>query len=201
MTKSDFYSSLGLYVDRNFFDAEFCEKVRSEMNIATGRPASYVKMDKILYDEKVRKTKQHNVSNETLSFVKQRLLELKPLLENHFSMVLKGWQDPVFLFYKKGDFFRPHYDKGTKPENPKETRDREVSIVIFLNNEDDKPGRDSYSGGSLRLYGLRDDPLFRNHGFHIIGRSGMLLAFRSDVLHEVTPVKEGERNTVVSWFV
>jgi SM-20-related protein len=201
MTKSDFYSSLGLFVEKSFFDTELCERIRREMNTARGRPGRYIKRDKILYDEKVRKTKQQNVSQETLTFVKKRLLELKPLLESHFSKVLRGCQDPVFLYYKKGDFFLPHYDKGIKPENPKETKDREVSVVVFLNSEDDNTDQNSYSGGSLRLYGLGDDPLFKNHGFHIIGNAGMLLAFRSEILHEVTPVKEGERYTVVSWFV
>lgn len=171
------------------------------MNTAQGDPAGVIKMDKALYDEKVRKTKEQKVSQETLSFVKKRLSELKPLLESHFGKVLRGYQDPVFLYYKKGDFFLPHYDKGIKPENPKEIRDREVSAVVFLNSEDDNTDEDSYSGGSLRFYGLRDDPLFKNHGFHIIGKTGMLLAFRSEILHEVTPIEEGERYTVVTWFV
>lgn len=201
MTKSDFYSSLGLFVEKDFFNTELCERIRKEMNTALGDPAGVIKMDKTLYDEKVRKTKQQKVSPETLSFVKKRLLELKPSLENHFGKLLRGYQNPVFLYYKKGDFFRPHYDKGMKPENPKEIRDREVSVVVFLNSEDDSTDEDSYSGGSLRLYGLRDDPLFKKHGFHIIGKTGMLLAFRSEILHEVTPVKEGERYTVVSWFI
>jgi SM-20-related protein len=201
MTKSDFYSSLGLFIEKSFFDTELCERIRREMYTAGGIPGRYVKGDKILYDDKVRKTRQKRVSDETVSFVKERLLEVKPLLESHFAKVLSGCQDPVLLYYKKGDFFLPHYDKGNKPENPKDTRDREVSVVVFLNSEDDNPDENSYSGGSLRLYGLRDDPLFKNHGFHIIGKTGMLLAFRSEILHEVTPVKEGERYTAVSWFV
>jgi predicted 2-oxoglutarate/Fe(II)-dependent dioxygenase YbiX len=28
----------------------------------------------------------------------------------------------------------------------------------------------------------------------------MLVAFRSDVLHQVSPVTKGERFTIVSWF-
>jgi SM-20-related protein len=201
MTKSDFYSSLGLFVEKNFFDTKLCERIRREMNTARGDPAGVIKMDKVLYDEKVRKTKQQNVSQDTLTFVKKRMSERKPLLESHFGKVLRGYQDPVFLYYRKGDFFLPHYDKGIKPENPKEVRDREVSVVVFLNSEAENTDENSYWGGSLRLYGLRDDPLFKSHGFQIIGKTGMLLAFRSDILHEVTPVKEGERYTVVSWFV
>jgi SM-20-related protein len=33
-----------------------------------------------------------------------------------------------------------------------------------------------------------------------VGEPGLLVAFRSDTVHEVLPVTHGERFTVVSWF-
>jgi SM-20-related protein len=34
----------------------------------------------------------------------------------------------------------------------------------------------------------------------LIGEPGLLVAFRSDVLHEVEAVTHGERYSIVSWF-
>jgi SM-20-related protein len=44
------------------------------------------------------------------------------------------------------------------------------------------------------------DPRWQSVGFGVEGEEGLLIAFRSDLLHEVTPVTHGERYTLVSWF-
>ena len=77
---------------------------------------------------------------------------------------------------------------------------RQVSVVLFLNSESEIPNPDAYAGGSLTLYGLLQEPLWEKYGFSLKGETGLLVAFRSDVFHEVIPVTEGERFTVVSWF-
>ena len=38
------------------------------------------------------------------------------------------------------------------------------------------------------------------HASRIIPRRGMLVVFPADTLHEVTPVADGHRDTVVDWF-
>jgi predicted 2-oxoglutarate/Fe(II)-dependent dioxygenase YbiX len=58
----------------------------------------------------------------------------------------------------------------------------------------------NYTGGSLTFYGLFDGK-GKNIGFPLIGQAGLLVAFRSVILHGVTSVTSGERFTVVSWFV
>jgi SM-20-related protein len=45
-----------------------------------------------------------------------------------------------------------------------------------------------------------DDERARSVGFPLIGEAGLLLAFRPNLVHEVTPVTHGERCTVVTWF-
>jgi predicted 2-oxoglutarate/Fe(II)-dependent dioxygenase YbiX len=54
-------------------------------------------------------------------------------------------------------------------------------------------------GGALRLYGLADpgDPAVP---FDIVPAAGTLVAFPSDVLHEVLPVTAGVRDAIVDWF-
>ena len=95
--------------------------------------------------------------------------------------------------YRPGDFYRPHRDRAARAGDFVEgARSRRVSVVLFLN--------DGYSGGALTLYGLVDDPKWRAYGFPIAPAPGLLIAFASDLVHEVTPVTAGERCTAVSWF-
>jgi len=201
MKNSDFYSSLGLFVKKNFLDDELCEKIRSEMSSSGGNPAQFIRKDKNLLDEKVRRTMEKQVSKDTKVLISDKLSGVKDELEAYFDMTLLHSQGPKFLYYEEGDFFQRHYDKGVIPENPEPIKARKVSTVIFLNSEIDEPENNTYVGGSLIIYGIMKDPRFESHGFSLIGTAGMLLAFRSDLLHEVKPVKAGVRYTVVDWFV
>ena len=193
-------SSFGLFAKKNFLGDELCERIRSEMSSSKGSPARFVKTDERLLDENVRRTVEKEVSKVTRDLLSDRLSAVKGELEAYFDITLSHPQDPKFLYYREGDFFQRHFDKGTNPQNPQEAKDRKVSTIIFLNNETDEPGNDSYTGGSFIIYGILSDPRFESHGFKFPGTTGTLIAFRSELFHEVTPVTSGVRYTVVDWF-
>ncbi|MGH7849476.1 MAG: 2OG-Fe(II) oxygenase [Thermodesulfobacteriota bacterium] len=193
-------SSFGLFVKKSFLDADLCAGIRAEMSSAGGNPSSVVKSDERLLDEKYRRTVTKDVSDETRALLTEKLTGAKAELEAYFGVELSHPQEPQFLFYREGDFFQVHVDRGTDPKNPEAVRERKVSAIIFFNNETDEPGDETYTGGSLIIYGILKDPRFESRGFKVPGAAGMLLAFRSDLFHEVTPVTSGSRYTVVSWF-
>ncbi len=193
-------SSFGLFLKKDFLSKELCRVVRSEMSSSEGSPASVMRTDERLVEENVRRTVTKEVSGETRSLLGEKLTEAKAELEAYFGVELTHPQEPQFLFYRKGDFFQVHTDIGTNPKLPEAVRGRKVSAVVFLNDESEEPGEDTYSGGSLIIYGILKDPRFESRGFRVPGTAGMLLAFRSDLFHEVTPVTSGSRYTVVSWF-
>ena len=66
--------------------------------------------------------------------------------------------------------------------------------MIFLNRESESPEAGDYCGGSLVF-----SDLFRQR-FRVSPEPGMLLAFRSETTHEVTPVTHGERYSIASWY-
>lgn len=200
MLTSAFFARLGVFVVKDFFDAELCARIRSELRVATGSQATIYRKGTALIDENKRKTTRVEVDALTMSYVEERLQGLKPALESHFNLVLTDCDTPQFLVYKEGDFFRPHLDRRWKPDDLHYLKDRRVSVAIFLNGQAEDPGPDSYCGGSLKLYGLIDEPLWKACGFPLIGEQGLLVAFRSDVLHEVEAVTHGERYSIVSWF-
>jgi predicted 2-oxoglutarate/Fe(II)-dependent dioxygenase YbiX len=73
--------------------------------------------------------------------------------------------------------------------------------VIFLNARSSVPAENRYGGGSLKFYALLDGPKWENCPFSLDAEPGLLIAFRSDTVHEVEPVTFGQRFTIVTWFL
>ena len=48
--------------------------------------------------------------------------------------------------------------------------------------------------------GLMADPRWKSVGLGLSGEEGVLVAFRSELLHEVVPVTHGQRYTLVTWY-
>ncbi|HZC81508.1 MAG TPA: 2OG-Fe(II) oxygenase, partial [Nitrospiraceae bacterium] len=101
---------------------------------------------------------------------------------------------------REGDFYQVHNDGDNGADAPALTRERKVSVVIFLNSQAQQPVDDTYGGGSLTFYGLIDDPRWLTYGFPLSSEPGLLVAFRSNVLHQVLPVTYGKRYSIVSWL-
>jgi SM-20-related protein len=73
-------------------------------------------------------------------------------------------------------------------------------VVIFLNGTSAEPRDDTYGGGALTFYELFDDPVGRKIGFPLEADEGLLVAFRANLLHSVTPITHGDRYTITGWY-
>jgi predicted 2-oxoglutarate/Fe(II)-dependent dioxygenase YbiX len=196
----EFFANFGLYVARNFLDPALCAEFRSQASVATGIAAT-VRREGSQYavDEEIRRTKVAEVSEQSEALIQERLLALKPVLDSHFGVATTECRRPQFLVYRPGDFFRAHADSSRDPAAPAFSTRRRVSIVIFLNGEGLE--QESYAGGSLVFYDLMGDPRARDHGFPLTAEAGLLVAFRSELVHAVIPVTRGTRFTIVSWLL
>ena len=123
-----------------------------------------------------------------------RIEALRPTLERHFGVALASAEPAGLLRYATGGFYRPHRDRSSGTPG---TRDRAVSVVIFVN---DREGGRRYEGGALRIYGLLGEGPLAEVGLDMEPDAGTLVAFRSEWLHEVTPVTAGQRFTIVTWL-
>jgi SM-20-related protein len=192
----------GLFVQESFLEKDLCDRLAAEMRSATARPATVrasteTGTDEV--DEEHRRTKMADVSDASMSLIKNRLGAIKPVLEEQFAMTLGDLQKPQFLVYREGDFFHPHVDNAGNA-NDRAVDDyvarRRVSLVVFVNG-----GTGAYAGGALTLYGLLDqDARGESVGLPITEAPGLLVAFRSETLHSVAPVTRGDRCSVVSWL-
>jgi SM-20-related protein len=188
-----------LYVVKQFLEPRICQEIVAEMRASQADAATvYGRTTSGVVEQNVRQTLRSRPSLTTVDFVTQRLLACKQTLEKHFSVTLAECEDPQFLRYREGDFFVAHQDGNTGLLRL-ETESRLVSLVIFLSCEATAPQVDAHCGGSLVFTNLRAGPGDRTK-FHLPGEPGMLVAFRSETTHEVTPVTHGERYSIVSWF-
>ena len=191
----------GLFLVRDFLDPRECAAVRAEARAAAGHPAPvYIQGADGVVHEDVRKTSSLEVSAATASVFEQRLRELREEIGNYFKLNLTDCEPPQFLRYSEGDFFVRHQDGDTDQIEFDHLRVRKVSVVLFLNGGAGGPDAETFGGGELLIYRAGDDPEQGSVAFPVMGEPGLLVAFRSDTVHEVTPVTRGERFTVVSWF-
>jgi len=190
----------GLFVRPGFLDSDTCRTLRKEMDtsVRTSQGAILSKNGDHEVDATYRQVNDRKVSPGAIDMVKKKLKGIQAQLEEHFEVTLTRFQTPRFLFYQEGDFYQPHKDNSNQVDAPSFMKDRKVSIVIFLNNEE-IPLRNNYTGGALAFYGLGNDPRTEKIGFPLHGEEGLLVAFPSHLRHEVTKVTGGKRYTVVSW--
>ena len=183
-----------LFLLRNFLDAETCAKLRAELIEApTTQAPVYIQGTEGLVHEDIRKTTSVHPAPDTFTAVHERLLQQKSALEQHFGEALHDCERPQFLRYKEGDFFVRHQDGNTRQLDFDHLRVRRISIVVFLNDFSIEPQDGCYSGGVLSFYD-------QEQTFGLEGETGLLVAFTAETFHEVLPVTNGERFTIISWF-
>jgi SM-20-related protein len=175
-----------LFLLHNFLDTEACALLRAELaESPTTQAPVYIEGTEGTVHETIRKTTSLHPSPETFSHIHEQLSLQKPALETHFGESLTDCERPQFLRYKTGDFFVRHQDGNTEQLEFDHLRIRRISIVVFLN--------DGFTGGTLNFYD-------QDGAFGLQGETGLLVAFTADTLHEVSPVSNGDRFTIISWF-
>ena len=183
--------SLGLFVRREFLTREESARITHEMTRSAKQSATASVKDDVRED--VRSASLCDVPNETVELVRSRLESLIAELEKYFDLQLSGVQPLNFLEYGVGGHHVAHRDASTSP--PYDTR--KVSFSILLQDERDDPDEAAFSGGTLLFYGLIGD---EDAGLLVRAEAGVLVAFRSTVVHEVKPVLAGTRHSIVTWM-
>jgi SM-20-related protein len=193
MTGALALESLGLFVRPSFLDEAECARFVEAMRTGPRVKGRVATDDAEHVDENVRRVWCTDPGRESVRAVYDAFCEVKPELESHFHRPLDDLDGPDFLVYEAGAHYTPHRDVGPHNEG------RAISAVVFLNGPGTGDG-DGYVGGTLTLYGLLDGPEWTNFPVRVTAHPGLLVAFPSDTVHEVTPVSSGRRCTVVGWF-
>jgi predicted 2-oxoglutarate/Fe(II)-dependent dioxygenase YbiX len=181
---------LGLYVESGFLSPQICKATVQEMTEGPRAPAQITVDGATATDTGIRRALSVDVPPGTAAVVDAALTAVKPRLERHFALTLHGHEPPHYLVYERGAFFVAHRDRPRSGAS--ELSARRVSVVLFLN--------DDFSGGALTFYDLIAGDEWRGVGLPCEPAAGLLVAFRSEMIHEVQAVTGGQRCTIVSWF-
>jgi SM-20-related protein len=176
-----------LEVER-FLDDAALERIRAEMRAAAGGAATLLgSTPDAAYTSSVRKATRLAISGATRDSVTEWLERERPRIADHFGRPLEECEEPQFLSYGPGDYFVAHQDGNTALVHD-ESRFRRVSVVLFLSD----PATE-FAGGALVLdpFGTRRE---------LAPAPGTLVAYPSETTHEVAPITDGERLTIVSWY-
>jgi SM-20-related protein len=200
MPSSGFFRQLGLFVRGGFFDPAICAQLQRQMLLAESEKGLVLQgeAEGSVLNEEVRKVLDIKTDAATTDMVWEAIGGLRPILQDHFRVQLRHVERPAFLRYGCGAFYSPHTDGDIT--SPSVTRARLVSVVLFLNGGSQEPAPNAFGGGALTFHGLMDGQPWEKCAFALDAEPGLLIAFRSNTLHEVRPVTFGQRFTIVSWF-
>jgi len=132
-------------------------------------------------------------SSEEHSWIFQKLNNvIESINDSVFRYDLAGFESIQYTKYLKGGFYRKHSDYiYGQVLNSEQTfcipLVRKLSLTVMLN--------DDYEGGDLILH--HDG----RSGIPIDKKRGRIIFFPSDIVHEVTTVTSGERNSLVIWVL
>lgn len=209
------YKEYPYLIIKNFFSQEACdelaslvqadEKTKRKAKVKTEVVSGIVQADIV---EEYRKTNIYKLDAFYQNHYNEQFSKYKPMIEEYFSIALTLATDVQVLEYKKGFFYIKHADDsseiidkdgqtiGFKLVAPQ----RKLSTVLFAtshtSNKDDKTY--SFSGGELMFNYLYDQ---EGESVKIKPDAGDMIIFPSNPYfsHEVLPVKEGYRLTLVQW--
>jgi predicted 2-oxoglutarate/Fe(II)-dependent dioxygenase YbiX len=186
---------LDLFLIKDFLDGSTCANIFEEMRAAPANASTvYLNDSSGVVDVRMRSASSLQMRAETVALVRRALLSRIEILANHFGVPLTKCEDPQFLRYRTGDFFVAHQDGNTGLIRSEREQFRKISVSVFLNDESEIPGPQTYGGGSLVFHPWRGD------SYHLRSERGTLAAFRSETTHEVIPITHGERYSIACWF-
>jgi SM-20-related protein len=198
MPRPRVFADLGLFVREGFLDADQRRELAQTMAAAAGDPAEVLAGEGGLStDEDARRAWDVTLPDDLQDLLIDRIEALRPAIEEAFGLRLEPCDGLCALRYRAGGFYGPHRDSADAPD-PFGLHRRRVSVVVFVNGPDNLVA--PFTGGRLRFYGLFDEVNGEETGVDMEPEGGTLVAFRSEMLHEVTPVEAGERYTLVTWL-
>jgi predicted 2-oxoglutarate/Fe(II)-dependent dioxygenase YbiX len=186
------FAGFGVFVREDFLGPAMRRELSAWMATASGEAAPVHSEGRIAVETAERDVEEVDVPPALGAEINQRVAVLLPELAVHFGVPLAGAEPAGFLRYGPGRFYRPHRDASPSDG----TARRAVSVVVFVNGAG---AAGEFAGGSLRLYGLLGDGPLGAIGLDLEPEAGVLIAFPSSWLHEVTPVRRGCRYSIVTW--
>lgn len=202
MPPPQFFDQFGIVTVADVLSESDRRAIRESMDSVPAFEGGIWNADKGLHlSPDVKKRKEFELTDpQILELVSDSLFSLIPQLSRHFALEIVSIQPPKFTRYDEGDYYQLHRDVSPSRDGPVTIEERKIAITIFLNEEGGEEVEGDYQGGNLTFYGLMDQHPWHGVGLPLESEPGMLVAFRPDIMHEVTPVTGGSRYAITTWY-
>lgn len=158
-------------------------------------------------DESIRKTVIHKLPEALLAEYNKSFKKHQQKIEDFFALPLTTASSVQVLEYTKGDFYIKHADDSNEVLDEKgETVGfvqvaplRKISTVLFASSHDESGADERHFSGGELLFNYLFDAQGKPVKFY--PKAGDMLVFPSNPIysHEVLPVREGYRLSMVQW--
>lgn len=208
------YRDTPYLIIKDFFTPELCARLASLVREDRDCKQAKVKQEKIngIIEPDIvteyRKTNIYTLDDFYSEYYEKQFIKIKPVIEEYFSAAMTLSTDIQVLEYKKGYFYIKHADDSSELLDEKgETvgfkcvaPERKLTTVLFATSHiaNTQDNREGFSGGELCFNYLYDK---EGNQVLIKPQAGDIVVFPSNPYfsHEVLPVKEGYRLTLVQW--
>lgn len=190
------FERFGFYVLPGFLPAGTCRRLRRRLRTAPARPGEIRARGRTVRAAG-RRVDVLSPPPRTRAALDRALERLQGTLAKHFGRRLQGHEPVQFLRYRPGGRYGLHTDRTPGTRDPA-LRRRKVSVVVFLNRQGRGAGR--FEGGDLVFPARRAGGARGRLPLAVRPEPGLLIAFRPDLEHEVTPVRSGLRFSLAAWL-
>jgi len=183
---------------RGLLSVPECAEIITAMNAAPREAAEVVRAGESILDPSLRFCFDHHLPDVVKDPIAERVAGYFRAHRDRFASDADYLYGPYFMSYEKGSYFRAHRDVANHKNDPARLAAHRWSLLLYLNGRDTTNGLPVFDGGALIVY--ETDPTIRNRKVVIVPEPGMLVLFRSALMHEVAILHGGTRYAVAGWM-
>jgi predicted 2-oxoglutarate/Fe(II)-dependent dioxygenase YbiX len=181
-----------------FLSIAECSEIVRAMEDSPREPAQVVRAGESILDQSLRFCFDHHFPDAFKRPIGDRMAAYFDGHRTEFDSDADYIYGPYFMSYEKGSYFRAHRDVANHRNDPPRLAAHRWSLLLYLNGREPTGGLPAFDGGALIVY--ETEPKLRDRRVVIVPQPGMLVLFRSSLMHEVAIVLEGTRYAVAGWM-
>lgn len=181
-----------------FLSASECADAIRAMDESPREPAQVVRAGESVLDPSLRLCFDHHFPDDHKRRIGERMASYFDDHRTAFDSDADFLYGPYFMSYEKGSYFRAHRDVANHKDDPPRLAAHRWSLLLYLNGRRATGALPTFDGGALTVY--ETDPRLRDRRVVVVPEPGMLLLFRSSLMHEVATVLDGTRYAVAGWM-
>ncbi|HJT91078.1 MAG TPA: 2OG-Fe(II) oxygenase [Mycobacterium sp.] len=192
------FSTPNIALARGFLSIPECREIIEVMHRAPREPAQVVRAGESILDQSLRLCFDHHLSETVKDTIGARMAAYFGRHRAEFESDADHLYGPYFMSYEKDSYFRAHRDVANHKNDPARLAAHRWSLLLYLNGREPASTLPTFDGGALLIY--ETDPGMCDRRVVIVPEPGMLVLFRSALMHEVTILRDGTRYAVAGWM-